>query len=163
MPVWRQMMAADLPKVEAIAEVVHPAYPEAPEVFANRLALFPQGCFMAVEDGKALGYCIAHPGTLGAPPPLDTLMKALPHDADCLYLHDLALLPECRGRRLGAALVARLESVARAHAFARIALTAVNNSDGFWEGVGFEPSRCDALESYGAATYRVKSLAGSKT
>ena len=159
MAVWRQMMEADLPKVEAIAEIVHPTYPEAPEVFANRLALFPQGCFMAVEGGQALGYCIAHPGTLGAPPPLDTLMSALPRAADCLYLHDLALLPESRGRRLGAALVARLESVARAHGFARIALTAVNHSDGFWESVGFEPADCAALESYGEATYRVKDLA----
>jgi GNAT superfamily N-acetyltransferase len=159
MPVWRQMMNADLPTVEAIADVVHPDYPEAPEVFANRLALFPQGCFMAVEDGKALGYCIAHPGKLGVPPPLDTLMKALPADADCLYLHDLALLPESRGRRLGAALVARLEQVARATGFTRIALTAVNNSDGFWESVGFQPVPCDALASYGEATYRVKVLA----
>jgi len=160
MPVWRHMMAGDLAQVEAIAEQVHPDYPEAPEVFANRLALFPAGCFMAVAEGRALGYCIAHPGRMGSPPPLDTLMKALPQAADCLYLHDLALLPESRGRRLGAALVARLEAVARANGFGRIALTAVNNSDGFWENLGFEPSLCAALESYGEATYRVKELAG---
>ena len=113
---------------------------------------------MAVSDGRPLGYCIAHPGTLGEPPPLDTLMAALPARPNCLYLHDLALLPEARGCRLGAALVARLEALARTHGFDRIALTAVNQSDGFWEGLGFAPLDCAALESYGAATYRVKEL-----
>lgn len=156
MAVWRQMLVADLASVEAIAERVHVDYPEAPEIFANRLALFPAGCFMAVEGGQPMGYCISHPGTLGDPPPLDTLMRALPNPADCLYLHDLALLPEARGRRLGAALVARLEQVARSHGHDRIALTAVSNSDGFWEGLGFSPAPCAKLESYGTATYRIK-------
>lgn len=159
MAVWRQMLAGDLAAVSAIAESVHVDYPEAPALFANRLALFAAGCFMAVEDGQPVGYCISHPGRLGAPPPLNTMMTGLPVAADCLYLHDLALLPQARGRRLGAALVARLEGVARAHGFDRIALTAVSNSDAFWSGLGFAQCACDALDSYGAATYRVKPIA----
>ncbi|MBC7905616.1 MAG: GNAT family N-acetyltransferase [Rhodospirillaceae bacterium] len=146
------MLAGDLSAVQTIADQVHLDHPEAPEIFANRLDLFPAGCFMA----GALGYCIAHPGVVGDPPPLDTVLTALPAGADCLYLHDVALLPEARGRGLGAALVVRLEQVAKAHGFNRIALTAVSNSDGFWQGLGFEPAPCGKLASYGAATYRVK-------
>lgn len=153
---WRPMLTADLPAVQAVADQVHVDYPEAPEIFANRLDLFPAGCFMAVGQDGPLGYCIAHPGTLGAPPPLDTVLDGLPAVADCLYLHDVALLPAARGRGLGAALVARLEQVARSYGFTRIALTAVSNSDGFWQGLGFDAVPCAKIASYGVATYRVK-------
>ncbi|MBX9635557.1 MAG: GNAT family N-acetyltransferase [Magnetospirillum sp.] len=152
------MLVADLASVETIAARVHVDYPEDAEVFANRLSLFPAGCFMAIEDGQPLGYCIAHLGRLGDPPPLDSLMRHLPEPADCLYLHDLALLPAARGRRLGAALVARLEQVARSHGMTRIALIAVSNSDGFWQSLGFEATPCAKLASYGQATYRVKAV-----
>lgn len=155
---WRPMLPADLAHVVAIAEVVHVNYPEDPAVFANRLELFAPGCLMAEEDGQMLGYCIAHPGTVGDPPPLDTVLAALPAGADCLYIHDVALLPAARGRHLGVALARLLEDVARAHAFDRMALTAVNNSDGFWGALGYQPRPCAKLASYGEATYRVKHL-----
>lgn len=152
------MRGDDLTAVSAVADVVHVNYPEDLAVFANRLALFAPGCLMAVEDGVVLGYCVAHPGTIGAPPPLDTVLAALPDGADCLYIHDVALLPAARGRHLGVALARLLEDVARAHGFDRMALTAVNNSDGFWAALGYEPRPCAKLASYGAATYRVKVL-----
>lgn len=158
MAMWRPMAAADLGAVNAVADVVHVNYPEDPAVFANRLALFPAGCWMAEEDGAVLGYCIAHPGIVGEPPPLDCVLPVLPAAADCLYIHDVALLPAARGRHLGVALARRLEEVARAHGFDRMALTAVNNSNGFWGALGYEPRPCAKLASYGAATYRVRML-----
>lgn len=153
------MLAADLTAVDRVATTVHVAYPEDPAVFANRLELFPAGCLMAEEAGEILGYCLAHPGTVGDPPPLDTVLARLPAAADCLYIHDVALLPQARGRHLGVALARRLEEVARAHGFARVALTAVNHSDGFWQALGYLPQPCAKLASYGDATYRVKRLA----
>lgn len=158
MAAWRPMNADDLDQVDRVANIVHVNYPEDPAVFANRLALFAPGCLMAEEDGQVLGYCIAHPGTIGDPPPLDTVLDALPPGADCLYIHDVALLPAARGRHLGVALARLMEDVARAHGFGRIGLTAVNNSDGFWGALGYEPRPCDRLASYGDATYRVKVL-----
>lgn len=155
---WRPMAAADLSQVERVANIVHVNYPEDPAVFADRLALFAPGCLMAEEDGEILGYCLAHPGTLGDPPPLDTVLAALPATADCLYVHDVALLPQARGRHLGVALARLMEDVARAHGFAIIALTAVNNSDGFWSAQGYQPQPCAKLASYGDATYRIKRL-----
>jgi GNAT superfamily N-acetyltransferase len=153
------MGRADLDAVVAIAAAVHLDYPERPQVFADRLALFPAGCLMAEEGGRPFGYCLSHPGIIGQPPPLDTVLGALPRAADCLYLHDVALLPEARGRHLGGALAGLLEEVARAHGFDRVALTAVNNSDAFWQRLGYGVQPCAKLASYGNATYRVKRLA----
>lgn len=155
---WRPMAMTDLAVVDSIANAVHVNYPEDPGVFANRLALFAPGCLMAEEGGLILGYCISHPGTIGEPPPLDTVLDALPAAADCLYIHDVALLPAARGRHLGVALARLLEEVARAHGFDRLSLTAVNNSDGFWASLGYTPQPCARLASYGDATYRVKRL-----
>lgn len=156
MALWRPMNVADLPRVNQIADIVHVNYPEDPAVFANRLALFPDGCRMAEDGAQSLGYCIVHPGIIGQPPALDSVLASLPAAADCLYIHDVALLPEARGRKLGIALARLMEDVARAHGFDRIALTAVNNSDGFWGSLGYEPQPCDKLASYGDATYRIK-------
>ncbi|XKH35702.1 GNAT family N-acetyltransferase [Azospirillum doebereinerae] len=96
------MTKADLDAVLAVADVVHPDYPEDRAVFAERLALFPEGCRLAERDGRVLGYGVMHPGLLGVPPPLDAPLGALPAVADCLYLHDIALLPDTRGLGLGA-------------------------------------------------------------
>ena len=59
-----------------------------------------------------LGYAVSHPGRLGRPPALDSRLGELPSDADCLYLHDVALLPEARGLGLGESLVDLLRALA---------------------------------------------------
>lgn len=151
---WRRMAAGDLPAVGRIADAVHPRYPESPAVPAERLALFPAGCLLAEgEGGRALGYCVSHPGTLGRPPALDSLLGALPAAPDCLYLHDLALLPEARGLGLGAAAADLLAGVAAARGLGRIALVAVNGSAPWWRRLGFEPHPGDDALAAKLATY----------
>lgn len=153
---WRPMRSGDLPNVVEIADQVHPDYPESGLVFASRLVLFPAGCFMAEGDGQLLGYCFAHPGKLGDPPPLNAVVP-LPDQPDCLYLHDLALMPEARGQRLGEAMVAMLVDLARAQGFDRIALTAVSNSWRFWERHNFHRHTCAKAAEYGpTAQYMVR-------
>ncbi|UEM20889.1 GNAT family N-acetyltransferase [Skermanella mucosa] len=162
---WRPMGPADLPTVERIAEIVHPGYPESPEVPAERLALFPAGCLIARDGhGSVLGYAVSHPGTLGRPPALDSLLGGLPPDADCLYLHDVALLPEARGLGLGESLVDILRDLARRRGLPALALTAVNRSAPYWRRRGFSDHPGDAalaakLASYGDdAAYMVITL-----
>ncbi len=154
------MNAGDLPDVERISAIVHPRYPERETVPAERLRLFPAGCLIATHGGAAIGYAIAHPGLIGHPPALDTLLGALPAEADCLYIHDVALLSEARGLRLGAAAAAYLAGVARQHGLRHLTLTAVNNSAGFWSRQGFSALRIDkSLASYGDdAAYMVRAL-----
>ena len=157
---WRPLRADDLPLLVELADTIHRDYPESPEALASRLRLFPDGCFLA-EGG--LGYCLSHPGTIGQPPELDSVLTALPARPDCLYLHDLALLPEARSQRLGEAIVALLEKVAHTRGLDHLALTAVSNSWGFWERQGFERRICPALASYGAAAvYMVKALSTAR-
>jgi GNAT superfamily N-acetyltransferase len=124
------MRAADLPEVAAIAALCHPDLPEPPEVFAERLALFPAGCWMA--EG---GYAIAHPWA-GEAPALAARLGTLPEAPDHLFLHDVALRPAARGRGLLPALLARLEALG----LPEIRLVAVRGTRALWARHGFVPS-----------------------
>jgi GNAT superfamily N-acetyltransferase len=142
---WRPLEADDLATVEAIAAKVHPGFFERPEIFAERIALYPAGARLFEIDGVAAGYVFSHPYRLGALPALDTLLGALPPEPDCFYLHDLALLPGARGRGAGAAITGALAAHAAAQGFADMALVAVNGSKAFWQRLGFAPVEIAAL------------------
>ncbi|WP_247889745.1 GNAT family N-acetyltransferase [Azospirillum brasilense] len=163
---WRAMEPADLERVLDIAEVVHPDYPEDRAVFAERLALYPDGCAMAEADGLGIGYIVMHPGRLGVPPPLDSPLGALPEAPDCLYLHDVALLPAARGLRLGVAALERMNALAARQGFRWLALTSTPGARAFWDAQGFRPHDGGAglaakLASYGGGmTYMTKPVKG---
>lgn len=160
---WQQMTAADVDAVLAVADVVHPAFPEDRAVLAERFALHPEGCLvLRAGDGAVIGYTLTHPWAADTVPPLNTLLGRLP-DAEVYYIHDLALLPAARGLRAGNAAVRLLEAHARALGLSRMALVAVNNSGGFWSAQGFEqvssPQWAQKLASYGDDTaYMVKAV-----
>lgn len=143
MLIWKNMTTGDLAHVLAIADVVHTDYPESPSVYEERLALFPQGCWVAVhrDDTHALpvGYAITHPGIIGMPPALDKLLGNLSVQADCLYLHDVAILPAGRASGLGSAIVNLAHSVAVRQSLQKMALIAVNQSARYWQRQGFLP------------------------
>lgn len=148
------MTADDIPEVLRIADAVHADMPESAEVFAERLALFPDGCLMT--DG---GYAVAHPVRLGAPPPLDTLLGALPPDAGALHVHDVALLPHLQGQGLGAAALARFIQVAGQHGLPALSLVAVHGTPDYWRRFGFRPAAGADVRSYGAdAVYMVRTV-----
>lgn len=92
MPGWRPMAAADLPAVSSISDTVHGRYSEPVEVYAERLALHPTGCFVLEADAAPAGYLITHPWRRDMPPKLGAMLQAIPPDADTFYLHDIALL-----------------------------------------------------------------------
>lgn len=145
-PLWRPMRPADLPAVNAVADRVHQAYPEDPQVFTERLALFPDGCRVADGPDGPCGYAVAHPWNL-LPPPLDSLLQRLPTAPACLYLHDVALLPETRGAGLGEALVADLLDLAAQIGAPRLALTAVYETPRYWSRFGFTPYRTPEIDA----------------
>ncbi len=165
---WRPMEAADLERVMAIADVVHPDYPEDRAVFAERLALYPEGCAMAETEAgdDCIGYIVMHPGRLGAPPPLDAPLGGLPDAPDCLYLHDVALLPAARGLGLGAAALERMNALAAQQGFRWLALTSTPGARAFWDAQGFLPHDGGPgleakLASYGGGmTYMTKPVTG---
>ncbi len=154
---WRPMREADLDEVMAIAAVVHAGFFERREVFAERLSLYPQGCWIAQEPAPAamvLGYAFLHPARLGQPPALDSLLHEIDAQADCLYLHDVALLPAARGAGLGRSLLQKLQALMALEGFTHAALVAVHGSAPYWHSGGFEalpdvpPALREKLRSY---------------
>lgn len=160
---WQPLLATDMDAVVDFAGQVHPALPERREVLAEKLHLFPAGCRRLVAGGTMCGYALAHPWLLATPPALDTLLIRLPADADCLFIHDVAVLPQARGSGAGAALMAEAEAVARAHALPAIALIAAYGTARLWRRFGFATPAADLpaakLAAYGAqARYLVRHL-----
>ncbi len=158
------MTRADLPAVAHIAAIVHPAYPEDPAIAAERLALEPTGSFVFDGASGPAAYLISHRWIDGAPPALDTHLRALPPHPALWYIHDIALMPETRGQGAARAILAELEALARSHGLHRLALVAVNDSVPFWTRHGFagatNPALAEKLASYGPdARYMVRDLA----
>jgi GNAT superfamily N-acetyltransferase len=143
---------------------VHPGLPERHGVLAEKIALFPAGCFVLTDARRIVGYALSHPWRLHRVPPLDTFLDGLPADADCLYVHDIALLAPARGRGRGPAVMRRLERLAARQGYAWLAIVSVYDTHPLWQRLGFgvrrEPGIARQLSSYGAtARYMVKRLA----
>ncbi|HZH53242.1 MAG TPA: GNAT family N-acetyltransferase [Microvirga sp.] len=157
---WRPMTAPDIDRVQELADRIHVDHPEDREVFAERLALYPQGCHVLVEDGGIVGYAITHPWRFGEPPPLNSRLREIPREADTYYLHDVALLPEGRGRGFAAQGAELIAGRARVAGFTNMSLVAVNNSQTFWRRLGFRaeavPGLGTKLLSYGSDAVLMK-------
>ncbi|MBR9970351.1 GNAT family N-acetyltransferase [Magnetospirillum sulfuroxidans] len=139
MILWRPMRGDDLPAVLRIAETLHPDYPERIEVFADKLAFFPAGCRVVEDaDGAIRGYAFAHVWSQGLPPLLDQPLGPLPGPADCLHLHDIALMPQIRGHGGATLYLNQLEALAQARGLPALTLIAIKGQDGFWRGLGFK-------------------------
>lgn len=165
-PHWRLARASDLAAIVAIAARVHPDLPERPEVFAEKMRLCPDGCRVLAADDAIVGYGLAHPWMQRRIPPLDSFLGQLPENADCLYVHDVAVLPEFRGG-VARDYVAAIGMLARASGVAALALVSVYATRPMWERFGFRPVTADAalrakLASYGdGATYMLRDVAAT--
>ncbi|OJK04232.1 hypothetical protein ASPACDRAFT_39848 [Aspergillus aculeatus ATCC 16872] len=142
---WRPLHPTDLPALTTIANQIHQTLPERPEIFAERIRLFPAGCWaltlapepetQAGNEGQLVGYAISHPIRAGQPPALDTLLGRIAPDADQYYIHDVAVLPGVRGRGLAAEGVRRLLEVAGR--YESTGLVSVYGTEEFWGRFGF--------------------------
>ena len=143
----------DLDRLNAVAQGIHPGLPERPAVFAEKIGLFPEGCRKFLWQGQMLGYGIAHPWQRDAIPPLDAFLRTLPSNPDCLYLHDVALAPEARGKGGLQRYMDYIKGVARVQGLASLALVSVYGTAGMWSRFGFAESDSeplhDKLMSYG--------------
>lgn len=165
-PHWRPAHTSDLPAISAIAARIHPDLPERPEVFAEKMRLYPGGCRVLVAGDEIAGYGLAHPWKQHQIPPLDRFLERLPEDADCLYVHDIAVLPDRRGG-IARAYLTGIAELARASHIATLALVSVYATRALWERLGFRAAAADAslqakLASYGeGATYMLRDLAAT--
>lgn len=134
---WRVMHSSDLALVHAMSCIVHPEFPEDPDVFADRLAVFAEGARVLERDAQLLGYSFSHPWMKFSIPALNSLLKNIPEVADTYYLHDVALLPQARNLGGAKKLVELLVGSARSQGFDSVSLVAVNGSQPYWERQGF--------------------------
>ncbi|KAK3938119.1 putative gcn5-related n-acetyltransferase [Diplogelasinospora grovesii] len=158
MVAWRQMSVNDIEGVLRVADEVHPDLPESDYVFTERVKLFPDGCLVLVDDDEVCGYAVSHPIRHRQPPALDSLLGEIPPDADQYYIHDLAILPRCRGCGLAAECIGKLLTVAMR--YPTTCLVSVYGTAPFWGRFGFVPDSepdkvmVEKLQGYGAdATY----------
>ena len=161
--VWRDALLGDAEMISAIEHRVHTLPPERIEVFREKIALFGAGCRVLTMGGRVVGYGIAHPWRFDDVPPPDRLLGAIPTDATCLFLHDVAMLPEARGSGASGAFVDHAAKVAAQEGLASLALVSVYGTDGLWQRHGFvlSPSAatCRQLGRYGdTALYMVRQL-----
>ncbi|MFC5478596.1 GNAT family N-acetyltransferase [Massilia suwonensis] len=160
----RRIDAADLDAILRVQAACYPPTMQEPAaVVATRIKQAADTSTVAVhQNGAILAYAFAYRSRMGAVTPLDAGFDVDP-EGDTLYLHDLAVAPEAAGKGLAKRLAAQLLTQARDARLAWSALVSVQDSRGFWEGLGYRAANCvqkDALASYpGPALYMLRPTA----
>ncbi len=157
---WYPLLIEDMTWVNRIADMVHTTLPERPEVFEEKVRLFPRGCRKLLSGDAIVGYGISHPWMLSSIPPLDAFLQRLPTAPECLYIHDVVVLPAARGKGAAGNYVDYVKNVARDMNIPALALVAVYGTDHLWSRFGFkvmqDASLGNKLQSYGGtAKYMV--------
>lgn len=156
---FRAMQARDIPAVMSIqAQAYAPPLHEEEAVVRSRLAACPQQAWVAEDAQGVCAYLFAYPSRLGQVTPLDGDFQ--PHtEADCLYLHDLAVARRAAGRGIGPALVKHKLQRAGAAKLRYSALVSVQDSQGFWSRLGFRPEvKLAAPQADNLASYRIPAV-----
>ncbi len=166
MLVIRQMHSVDLPAVIKLQDRCYSsALFESAELVKSRLLLHPQSCWVAMYQDKLWGYLFSYPAVRGQ---INALGQpfATYTDANCLYIHDLAVSSDARGQGVASTLLAQATAYALELELEALCLVSVQNSLPFWREKGFidvtdltEPAKA-ALASYSEqeATYMNKPL-----
>ncbi|MDQ8756418.1 GNAT family N-acetyltransferase [Sphingosinicella sp. LHD-64] len=142
-PRWRPARVADAGAIAALAAAVLGPYGEDAAIYAERIALAPEGCLVLARGDEILGHFLSHPWPRGAVPEINALLGAIPDDADGWYVHDVVIAPEARGGGFAASALATIAVAARARGIDRLTLIAVGGADRFWSRHGFEPGEAE--------------------
>jgi predicted N-acetyltransferase YhbS len=159
----------DVPHVLALqAQCYGPEFLESAEAFVAKLnaARHLHCSYLAVEAGEPLAYVVSLPVDDGQLPALDASSIAPARAPRTLYLHDLAVSPAGRARRLGQKLVQQVVHRAQDMGLTQVALVAVQGSRAYWERHGFTDAEAplsaaliEKLASFGSgATLMRRSL-----
>lgn len=155
----RAMQERDIPAVLAIQEQSYAAEVlEDEAVIRSRLAAFPQLAWVAEDALGVCGYLFAYHSRLGKVTPLDGEF-CTDGEADCLYLHDLAVAKRAAGRGIGPALVRHNLQQAGTAQLRYSALVSVQDSTGFWSRLGYEThDELDPPQAGNLASYQIRAV-----
>ena len=174
-PHLRSVTTPDLPAILHIHTLCYPkAFHEPLASFQVKLST-PDSAWLAWVEQIPVGYLFSLPLVLNDSSSLPNLADTAPRQIcstappDCLYLHDMAVLPEHRGSGISRLLFAAALERAKALQLPRMALVAVQGSMPFWQSLGFQqvpnpPSSIQAkLASYGdGAAFMLRSTSDSE-
>lgn len=140
---WRTLIPEDINSLVSIANRIHSDLPESPQVFLERIILFPLGCLALIDHSRneLAGYAISHPIEYHQPPALDSLLETLHPAADQYYIHDLAILPGWQGKGYAKTCVEQILRVAEG--YKTIGLVSVYGTAPFWGIFGFKKVETD--------------------
>ncbi|MDW5563142.1 MAG: GNAT family N-acetyltransferase [Methanomassiliicoccus sp.] len=137
MPI-RPLVPSDLPEVLAVQRSAYPeVLLESSASFDRKIKLWGRGALGGFDDDVLAAYLFCHPWALGEVAPLDARNMVLPERPDCLYVHDLAVYADHRGKGWGDRLVREALAIAQEQDLGACALVAVQRSRPFWERHGF--------------------------
>lgn len=156
-------------ELEDITRIQRECYPddliESAESFAAKISAHPDFCFMVIQDNVAKAYIIALPWIAGKMLELDSSKYKVPPEADCVYIHDIAVAPAARSFGVSRKLLNAVLDAALEKGYKRVCLVAVEGAEAYWERHGFEVWQADAelrnkLAAYGeSATYMTAEIA----
>lgn len=156
MPVRR----LEIPDLPSILHVQRQCYRsellEGGETFRRKILGFPEGCLGLEREGRLGGYLFCQPWRFGEVVPLDDASGTSPPGSDCLYLHDLSVIPAWRGSGAATELLEAAFTMARVRGFTRFGLVAVQGSESFWKGRGFRMARAFEYAPGVPATYMTR-------
>ncbi|WP_162818269.1 GNAT family N-acetyltransferase [Aquirhabdus parva] len=123
---------------------------EPQSTFIDRLHTSPKTAWVVEDTLGVCAYLVGYYSTVGNITPLGGRFK--PTLSNCLYLHDLAILPRVAGQRLGVTLVNTALSQQPDH-IQYTALVSIQNSVSFWQKIGFETQALDTDQTENLQTY----------
>lgn len=145
---------------EAYAEVLQ----ESESVIRARLDVAPETAWVVERDGDVCAYLVAYKSEPGV---VSKWGGEFSHKTGALtlYVHDLALGKSAKGLRIGQWLVEQVLSQSRLAGIKTAALVSVQNSQAFWQKLGFTtfseltPIQQQNLDTYaGNAYYMTRNL-----
>lgn len=95
------------------------------------------------------GYAIACPWHSRQPPLWNHATSVSVSQADCLYVHDIAIALPYHGRSLAAQLMEQVLQQGRACGWRQAVLVAVQGAQGYWSRYGFEMLQGPDVSSFG--------------
>lgn len=109
---------------------------ESAAVMTERIDAFSQTCWGYFIDQQMAGYLLAYPSVLGSITPLAAAFP-LYKNANCLYLHDMAISSAFRGQSLAPKLLKHATAEAEKMGLQALALVAVQGAEAYWAKQGF--------------------------
>jgi ribosomal protein S18 acetylase RimI-like enzyme len=144
-PHWRPAAPGDAAEVARLSTAHLGLYAEGAEVFDERIRLAPSGCFVLDSGSGLIGYMFSHPWTRHRPPSLHQMLGEIPRDADCWYIHDVAVDLAGRGGGQVRTIIEGVLQEAAEMGYRIAMLVAVSGASGYWQKLGFNDATTDAL------------------